>query len=131
MFQHEADQLVFRPFWISKAERVIGRSLLTQQVTRGNAHRLEQLDEPLARRRVLQIFDNNWLFAALADHRQRVARGPTGGVVIDVIITTQPPLCGRDDAPSASPISRRRLPQRQLVEAPIGVASSSEMRFFR
>ena len=83
MFEHEVDQLVFRPLWIAKAERVIRRSLLPQQVARRNAHRLEQLDEPLARRRVFQIFDDDRLFAALADHRQRVARGAAGGVVID------------------------------------------------
>src|SRR5258706_3367508 len=83
MRQHEIDQLLVTPFRIGKPEFGVGRYLLAQQCANRNSHRLDQLDQPRAAWRILQIFDYLWLLAALPYHRERIARRAAVGIVID------------------------------------------------
>ena len=83
MSQHEIEQLVVAPFGIGKPELRIGRALFAQQPATGIPIACDQFDQPCAARRVLQIFDDHRLLAALPDHGQRVARGAAGRIVID------------------------------------------------
>ena len=83
MRQHEIDQLVVAPFWIGKPQLCIGRALFAQQRAHRNPHRLDQFDQPRTAWRILQIFYDMRLFAALPDHGQRVARGAACRVMVD------------------------------------------------
>jgi hypothetical protein len=71
MSEHEVDQLLVRPFGIVEAELGVRSSLLSQERPDRNSHGRDQRLEPLAARRVLQIFDDDRILATRADHRQQ------------------------------------------------------------
>jgi hypothetical protein len=72
--EHEIDQLVVAPFGIGKPELRIGRTLLPQQRTNGNSHRLDQRDQPRAIGRIFQILNDLRFFAASGSWRAYCAR---------------------------------------------------------
>src|SRR4051794_30354659 len=123
MREHPVDQLVVAPSGIVETELAIRRPLLPQQRADRNAHRPDQLDQPLARGRRLQIFDDDRLDAALADHRQGVARGAAVRIVVD-----------RDDhhavsATSTGPRTSGRPSNQRISSAPkMAPASSATMK---
>ncbi len=67
MRHHEVDELLVRPFGIAEAEFGVRGPLLPQERPGRNANRRDQLLQALAARRILQIFDDDRLLAALAD----------------------------------------------------------------
>jgi hypothetical protein len=81
--QHEIQQLIVAPFRIGKPKLRVRRALFAQQPANRKPHRLDQPDQPLAARRVLQIFDDFGFGAGLPDHGERIARRPAGRVVVD------------------------------------------------
>src|SRR5271165_46925 len=83
MPQHEIEKLIIRPLRIGEAKLDIRRLLLAQQRTDRNAHCSDQLFQTLATRWILQILDDDWLLAALPDHRQHVPGRQTTRIVID------------------------------------------------
>lgn len=83
MRHHLVNQVVIAPGRPVQAEIAIRRSLLSEQFPWRHRHGREQRDEPGPRRRVLHIFDDDRLFAALSDHRQRVAGRAAVGIVVN------------------------------------------------
>jgi hypothetical protein len=80
---HGIQPLVIRHVFTIKAQVQIGRALLTQQFMRRDAHTFDQRDQQVAIRRGQQVGDHMRQDARFADQSQRVARGTTGGVMID------------------------------------------------
>ena len=83
MRHHGVDQLIVRQRGIVQLQLVVGRSLFTQQIARGNPHAFDQARQFGPARRRLQIFDDARFGAAIADEAERVARGAASRIVVD------------------------------------------------
>src|SRR5690606_19499060 len=62
----------------------VGRALFAQQRTHGGAHGGDHGLELIARRRCLEVLDHLGLQAGMVEEGEHVARGATGGVVVDL-----------------------------------------------
>ena len=80
---HGVDQLVIRQGGIVQLQFVVGCSLPAQQITHRNPHAADQTYQLLPARRGFQIFDDDRLFAAVADQAEDVARRAACRVVVD------------------------------------------------
>src|SRR5690606_9730643 len=83
MLDHGADEFIVGPLRIVQAQLAVGRSLDAQQAARGHTHAGDQSVQGGAVRWRLQVLDDDGLNAALAKHRQYVARSAAVGVVVD------------------------------------------------
>src|SRR5690606_20543753 len=70
---------------IREVELLVDLALLAQKLARRHPHLLQQIDELLPARRMLQVLDHLHLHAALLQKRQRLARGAALGVVVDAV----------------------------------------------
>ena len=68
---------------VAQAEFGIRRALLAQHAANRHAHAADEVGQPVAAGRRLQVLDDLRLDAGVADQGQRVAGGAAGGIVID------------------------------------------------
>src|SRR3546814_3745220 len=113
MLHHRVDQLHVRQGRIVEPEFGERRAFFTQQLARGDTGPRDQAFQHRARGRRLEIFDDVRLDPGIADHGERVARGPAFGIVIDDDDEghwASPSLaCALVLAPSSRPISASLL----------------------
>src|ERR1700722_14638623 len=115
---------------VAKAELMIWRSLLAQDLADCQAGASEQLREQQPRRRTLQIFDYVRFDTGIADHREHVARGSACRIMIDDDIHQA--TCGLAFVtPSSCPISRSFAFSAILSRLRIGRFVKMEIRFLR
>ena len=67
---HEFNQFRIRPFRVTQAQFIVGRSSLAQQITRADVQCRQYRPDLRGAGRCLQVLNDLWLFAAVADQGQ-------------------------------------------------------------
>jgi hypothetical protein len=83
VLDHQVQEHAVGPPGIIETQLIVGRAFAAHDLAHGQPYRLDQLGKTLARGRCPQVLDDLRLLAAVADHRQDVARGAALGVVVD------------------------------------------------
>src|SRR5262245_23436814 len=83
MLRHCIQQLIVCQSRVGKTKLGEKFFLLANQSAHGTSHSLGEFDQPFTAGRRFQILDHDRIFAALADHGERVAGCATCGIVKD------------------------------------------------
>ena len=89
-------------------QRMIGRTLDANDITRGDAHAFDKGFQQRAARRGFKILDHMRLNARIADQPERIARGAALGIVVNDHVNGMLG-CGRHQSAFAEPMLYDRV----------------------